>query len=141
MSAHPTRRDYASFSPLDTRFHDNDAYGHINNVVYYAFFDTVINRYLIDNGLSVSDPIVGYAVESSCKFIAPLRFPQRLEGGLRVAHLGTSSVRYEVGIFAEGADVVSAHGYFVHVFVARSTHKATPIPDPIRAALARLVPS
>jgi acyl-CoA thioester hydrolase len=138
----PTRADYPHFLELPTRWMDNDVYGHVNNVVYYAFFDTVINRYLIDvGGLDIfAGPVIGLAVETGCAFARPVRFPDVLEAGLRVAHLGKSSVRYEVGIFTRGVEEIAAHGHFVHVFVDRETRRATPIPPALRDALARLTP-
>jgi len=136
----PTREHYAYFSTISTRWMDNDVYGHVNNVLYYSFFDTVIARYLIDEGgfeFATAD-VIGLAIESSCRYRQPLAFPQQILTGLRVAHLGSSSVRYEVGVFAEDEHTAAADGYFVHVFVTRETNKPTPIPDRIRAALARL---
>jgi acyl-CoA thioester hydrolase len=120
---------------------DNDIYGHVNNVVYYSYFDTVINRWLIDEGgLDIaSGAIIGLCVESRCAYLRAVAFPDALEAGLRVAHLGRSSVRYEIGLFRAGDAGPAATGYFVHVFVTRGTQKATPIPAGIRAALARLV--
>jgi len=136
----PTRADYPHLLELPTRWMDNDVYGHVNNVVYYAFFDTVINRYLVDaGGLDIFEgPVIGLAVETGCSFARPVRFPDVLEAGLRVAHLGTSSVRYEVGIFTKGEPDIAAHGHFVHVFVDRETRRATPIPPRLRAAMARI---
>jgi acyl-CoA thioester hydrolase len=135
-----TRADYVHFDTVDTRWGDNDVYGHVNNVVYYAFFDTVINRFLIrEGGLDVhAGAVIGLAVETHCAFFAPLAYPERVAAGLRVGKLGRSSVRYEIGLFAEGRDEAAAEGHFVHVFVDRATRRATPIPDAMRAALARL---
>jgi acyl-CoA thioester hydrolase len=125
---------------LPTRWIDNDLYGHVNNVVYYTFFDTVINRYLIEEGgLDVfAGSVIGLAVETHCAFLRSVRFPDVIEAALRVAHLGTSSVRYEVGIFARGIDEVAAYGHFVHVFVDRETRRPTPMPPSLREALARI---
>lgn len=135
----PTRASYPHFLELPTRWSDNDVYGHVNNVVYYAFFDTVINRVLIDAGLDIhGGDVIGLAVETGCSFLRPLRFPDVVEAGLRVAHLGTSSVRYEVGIFVRGEDAIAAHGHFVHVFVDRTSRRPVPIPVPLRAAMAAL---
>ena len=135
------RADYKFFLDIPTRWMDNDVYGHVNNVVYYAFFDTAINRYLIDaGGLDIFDgPVIGLAVETGCSFAKAVRFPDALEAGLRVAKLGTSSVRYEVGIFVKGEPEAAAHGHFVHVFVDRATRRATPIPQRLRDAMARLL--
>lgn len=135
-----TRDDYPHFSTITTRWMDNDVYGHVNNVLYYSFFDTVIAEYLVLEGgfeFSTAD-VIGLAVESSCRFRASLAFPQAVQAGLRVAHLGNSSVRYEVGIFAGTDGEACADGYFVHVFVDRATNKPSPIPARIRAALKRL---
>jgi acyl-CoA thioester hydrolase len=136
-----TRDRFRHTLPIATRWMDNDVYGHVNNVVYYAYFDTVINRYLIEQGgLDIArDPVIGLCVESHCRYDRPVAFPDELEAGLRVAHLGRSSVKYAIGIFRRGEDTAAAEGWFVHVFVDRATRKATPIPDGIRAALERLV--
>lgn len=142
MSRRPpgTRAHYVAFSTITTRWADNDQYGHVNNVAYYAFFDSVINTWLIHNG--GLDPkagaVIGFAVESGCRYFRPLSFPDPIEAGLRVGHLGTSSVRYEVGIFSPGADAAAAEGHFVHVFVERASQRPVPIPAPLRAALAGL---
>lgn len=135
----PDRGAYTRFLPLDTRWSDNDVYGHVNNVVYYAFFDTAVNRVLIEAGLDIfGGDVIGLAVETGCVFHRPLAFPQALEAGVRVARLGTSSVRYEVGIFVVGEAAIAAHGHFVHVFVDRATRRPRPIPDPLRAAMESL---
>jgi len=135
-----TRDRYRHFLAIPTRWMDNDLYGHVNNVVYYAYIDTIVNRYLIDvGGLDIQkDAIVGMAVESGCRYHASVAFPDALEAGLRVGHLGTSSVRYEVGIFRAGGDTAVADGHFVHVFVERATQRPVPIPAPIRAAFERI---
>ena len=119
---------------------DNDVYGHVNNVVYYAYFDTVINRYLIDEGgLDIAGgEVIGLCVESHCAYLRPIAFPDVVDAGLRVAHVGRTSARYEIGIFAQGSDDAAAHGWFVHVFVDRTTRRPSPLPAPIRAALERL---
>jgi acyl-CoA thioester hydrolase len=137
----PTRAHYPCFLPIATRWMDNDVYGHINNVVYYAYFDTVINKYLIEEGgLDFNaGPVIGLCVESHCQYMKPVAFPRVVDVGLRVGSLGRSSVRYEVGVFVQGESDVSAHGYFVHVFVDRRTRRSTEIPDTLRAALARIV--
>ncbi len=133
----PRRESYPWHVPITTRWMDNDVYGHVNNVVYYAFFDTVINRYLIEKGgLDIHEgAILGLAVETSCTFAGSVRFPDTIEAGLRVAHLGRSSVRYEVGIFVAGDPVARAHGSFTHVFVDRATRRPAPIEGPLRVAL------
>jgi acyl-CoA thioester hydrolase len=134
------RASYRHFLSIPTRWMDNDVYGHVNNVVYYAYFDTVINRYLIEEaGLDIAGgDSIGLCVESHCAYARPIAFPDVIDAGLRVAHLGRSSVRYEIGIFARGEDDVSAHGWFVHVFVDRATRRPSPMSEPFRAALGRL---
>ena len=138
-----TRAGYRHFFPIATRWMDNDVYGHVNNVVYYAYFDTVINRYLIDEGKLdfAADAAIGVCVESFCQYIKPVAFPEAIEAGLRVAHLGRSSVRYEIGIFPCGASAASAQGHFVHVFVDRTTRRTTEIPRALREALERIARS
>lgn len=135
-----TRADYRHFLPIPTRWMDNDAYGHVNNVVYYAYFDTVINAYLVaEGGLDIArGAVIGLCVESHCSYARPAAFPEVLEAGLRVEHLGNSSVRYGIAIFAAGATHASAQGWFVHVFVDRETRRPAPIPDRMREALKRL---
>ncbi|HEX2569671.1 MAG TPA: thioesterase family protein [Polyangia bacterium] len=135
------RADYPHFLELQTRWIDNDVYGHVNNVVYYAYFDTVINRYLIDEGgLDITGgETLGVCVESQCRYLRSIAFPDRIEAGLRVGTLGRSSVRYEIGIFRHGVEEPCATGYFVHVFVDRGSREPVSIPDRIRAALTRLV--
>lgn len=131
------RAGYRHFQRLTTRWMDNDAYGHVNNVVYLSWFDTVVNDFLIHS--EVLDPergdVVGFVVETCCRYLSPLAFPQAVEGGLRVGRIGTSSVRYEIAIFAEGADTASAQGHFVHVYVDRATHKPVPLPAQLRNVL------
>ena len=122
---------------------DNDVYGHVNNVVYYSFFDTAVNRYLIEAGaLDIhAGAVIGLVVETQCHYFEPLAFPQRIEAGLRVAHRGRSSVRYEVGLFAQGAATSAACGHFIHVYVDRETRRPTALPDALQAALQPLTPS
>lgn len=135
------RNDYLHFLAIPTRWMDNDVYGHVNNVVYYSYFDTVINEYLIRaGGLDIhAGRVVGYAVESTCRFHRSFSFPDSIDAGLRVGHLGTSSVRYELALFREGEDKAAATGHFVHVFVDRETNQPTAIPENIRACLLKLV--
>jgi acyl-CoA thioester hydrolase len=131
--------NYPFTTPLTTRWADNDVYGHINNVTYYAFFDSIANLYLIEQGgLDIHGPVIGLVVESRCQFKAPLEYPDELIGGMRVAKLGNSSVTYELGIAKRDSDVIAAEATFTHVFVDRATRRPTPIPDPLRAALAKL---
>jgi acyl-CoA thioester hydrolase len=138
-----SRADYRHFLKIPTRWMDNDVYGHVNNVNYYSYFDTVINRYLIDEGRLDfhAGPIIGLAVESLCRYYKSFAYPDVIDSGLRVGRLGTSSVRYEIGLFGEGEDTARAEGHFVHVFVERESQRPTPIPEPMRGALARLVVS
>jgi acyl-CoA thioester hydrolase len=135
------RASYRYFVSIATRWMDNDIYGHVNNVVYYSYFDTVINRFLIERGaLDVAHgPCIGLCVESSCQYLRAITFPDAVEAGLRVATIGRSSVRYDVGIFRAGEETASAQGHFVHVFVDREARRASPIPDAIRAALADIM--
>jgi acyl-CoA thioester hydrolase len=131
------REHYHHFSPIHTRWMDNDAYGHVNNVVYYSFFDTAVNRYLIEAGaLDIHHgEVIGLVVETHCNYFAPLEFPQLVEAGLRVAHLGSSSVRYEVGLFAADAPATAAAGHFVHVYVDRATRRPVALPPALLSAL------
>ncbi len=135
-----TRAGYPHFLTIPTRWMDNDIYGHVNNVVYYSYFDTVINAYLIDpGGLDIHGAaVVGVCAESACRYRAAFAFPEPVEAGLRVAHLGRSSVRYEIGLFKAGAEHAAAQGHFVHVFVDRESRAPAPIPEHIRAALQRI---
>jgi acyl-CoA thioester hydrolase len=137
----PSRRDqYRHFQSIVTRWIDNDAYGHVNNVVYYSWFDTVVNAYLIRTGVLdiAMSPVIGLVVETHCNYFEPLAFPQTVVAALRVAHIGTSSVRYEIGLFAEHADVASAQGHFIHVYVDRSSRRAVPIGASLRGVLEQI---
>ena len=131
------RSAYRHFSAIATRWMDNDVYGHVNNVVYYSFFDTAVNRYLIEAGaLDIhAGATIGLVVETRCSYFAPLEFPQLVDAGLRVAHVGASSVRYEVGLFAAGAPQSAAAGHFVHVYVDRHTRRPVPLPPALLTAL------
>lgn len=135
-----TRADYRYFLEIQTRWMDNDVYGHVNNVTYYSYFDTVINEYLINvGGLDiVNDPVIGVTPETHCNFHASLTYPEVIEAGLRVAHLGGKSVRYEIGLFSKEKETPAATGWFVHVFVERETMRPTAMPEKIRAALEKL---
>jgi acyl-CoA thioester hydrolase len=119
---------------------DNDVYGHVNNVVYYSFFDTAVNGFLIANGcLDIQNsPAIGLAAETGCRYFKSVAFPDRLSAGIRVAKLGRSSVRYEIGIFLEGDEAPAAEGHFVHVYVDRSTNRPIPVPATVREVLARI---
>ncbi len=136
-----TRDDYRHFHSITTRWMDNDIYGHVNNVVYYSYFDTVVNAYLIGQG--VLDPAasetIGLVVETQCSYFAPLSFPDPVTAGLRVARLGNTSVRYEVGLFGGEAHEAAAQGHFIHVYVDRRTRRPVPVPPALRAALEPLV--
>jgi acyl-CoA thioester hydrolase len=134
------RAEYPRFLTIPTRWMDNDIYGHVNNVAYYSYFDTVVNEHLIaEGGLDIhAGPAMGLVVETRCLFNRPLSFPQIIDAGLRVSKLGHSSVTYDIGLFERGADAPSATGYFVHVWVERSTRRPTAVPAAIRAALAPL---
>jgi acyl-CoA thioester hydrolase len=131
------RNDYRHFHPITTRWMDNDAYGHVNNVVYYSWFDTVVNQFLIANGVLDIEhsPVIGLVIETQCNYFASVAFPDRITAGLRVAKLGTSSVRYEVAIFRGDEPTAAAQGHFVHVYVDRATRKPSAIPDPMRKLL------
>jgi acyl-CoA thioester hydrolase len=139
-AAAATRAAYRHFLAIPTRWMDNDTYGHVNNVTFYSYFDTVVNEHLIRaGGLDiVSGPASGYVVENSCRFFKPLSFPETIDAALRVAKLGTSSVVYEIALFRAGDDDAAAAGRFVHVWVDRATQRPVRVPDAIRAALAPL---
>jgi acyl-CoA thioester hydrolase len=136
------RKNYRHWLSITTRWMDNDIYGHINNVQYYSYFDTVINRYLIEQGvLDIhAGEVIGLAVESHCNYFSSGAFPQDIEAGLRVGHLGHSSVRYEIGLFVAGRAEAIAQGHFVHVFVRREGIEVVELPNDLRTALALLEP-
>jgi acyl-CoA thioester hydrolase len=135
-----TRGDFRTFVPVQTRWHDNDLYGHVNNVVYYAWFDTAVNGLLIDAGVldAGAGETIGLVVETRCAYFASLKFPEPVEIGVRVIHIGKSSVRYCLGAFAQGADAAAAQGEFTHVYVARASRKPAPIPPATVAFLETL---
>ena len=135
------RADFRRFLTLDTRWMDNDVYGHVNNAVYYSYFDTAVNRHLIEAGaLDIhAGATIGLVVETQCRYFAPLAFPQAIEAGLRVGHVGRSSVRYEVGLFAPGQALSAAHGHFIHVYVDRETRRPVALPAPLINALQGLL--
>lgn len=137
----PQRSDYRHFQPIITRWHDNDVYGHVNNVTYYSFFDTAVNTYLIEHGgLDIHDgEVVGFVVSSACDYFASIAFPERIEIGLRVGKLGNGSVQYELAVFKAGEEEACAAGRFVHVFVDRGSNLPVSIPGSLREALQRLV--
>lgn len=144
MSTRPAigkRAEYKHFRIIPTRWMDNDVYGHVNNVTYYSYFDTLLNRYLIDEGGLdfMNGSVIGIAVETLCRFHKSFAYPENIDAGLRIGKLGTSSVRYEIGLFGEGESEARAEGHFVHVFVDRVTQRPVPIPAGIRAALERIL--
>jgi acyl-CoA thioester hydrolase len=138
----PVRSDYRYHAPITTRWSDNDVYGHLNNVVYYSYFDSVANLFLVrEGGLDIhAAPVIGLVVESACHYHAPLAYPTPLVAGLRVDRLGQRAVTYGIAIFADNDDRAAAHGHFVHVFVDRAARTPVPIPAPLRTALERIVP-
>ena len=131
---------YRHFLTIPTRWMDNDVYGHVNNVVYYSFFDTVVNKFLMEERqLDYSKgEVVGLVVETKCQYFAPIAFPDVVVAGIRVAHIGTSSVRYEIGLFKNDEEKPAAEGHFVHVYVTRSGNKPTPLSTQMRSVLAKI---
>lgn len=134
------RADFPHHLPIDTRWSDNDAYGHLNNVVFYSYFDTVVNQYLITRGVLNIDtsPVIGLVVETGCNYFASAAFPEKLEAGLRVGKMGNSSVRYEIALFREGIDEAIAQGHFVHVYVGRETRRPVRVPVNLREVLSKI---
>jgi acyl-CoA thioester hydrolase len=138
----PETRDlYRRFITIPTRWMDNDVYGHVNNVVYYSYFDTVVNEYLISSGsLDIEKSrVIGLVVETRCRFFKPITFPDTVHAGLRVARLGNSSVRYEIGLFRNNEDSAAAQGHFVHVYVDREGRRPAALPPEMREALERIL--
>ncbi len=131
---------YAHQTPIQTRWMDNDIYGHVNNVVYYSYFDTAVNGHLLDSGvLDIhGGAVIGLVVETSCSYHAPIAFPDKIIAGIGISHIGTSSVRYEIGLFDAETDVCVANGYFVHVYVSRESRKPVALPDDFRAVVSAL---
>ena len=134
------RDHYRHFLTIPTRWMDNDVYGHVNNVVYYSFFDTVVNKFLMEERqLDYSKgEVVGLVVETKCQYFAPIAFPDVVVAGIKVAHIGTSSVRYEIGLFKNDEEKPAAEGHFVHVYVTRSTNKPTPLSSEMRSILEKI---
>jgi acyl-CoA thioester hydrolase len=134
------RSAYKTFRTITTRWMDNDAYGHVNNVVYYSWFDTVVNAHLIEQGvLDIhAGETIGLVIETQCNYFASVAFPQTVEAGLRVARIGKSSVRYEVGLFVQGEPLTAAKGHFVHVYVDRTNRRPTALPAPLQTVLEAL---
>jgi len=135
-----SRSAYRTFRSISTRWMDNDAYGHVNNVIYYSWFDTVVNAHLIEQGaLDIHrGETIGLVVETQCNYFSGIEFPQAVEAGLRVAHMGKSSVRYEVGLFVQGEPLTAARGHFVHVYVDRATRRPAVLPDKLKSVLEAL---
>ena len=134
------RTAYPHFNEISTRWMDNDAYGHVNNVVYYSWFDTVVNAHLIEQGvLDIHHgQTIGLVIETQCNYFAPVQFPQTIEAGLRVARIGSSSVRYEVGIFVQGEPMTAAKGHFIHVYVDKASRRPTALPSNLKTVLEAL---
>jgi acyl-CoA thioester hydrolase len=139
------RNAYKIFRPLATRWADNDVYGHVNNVVYYGWFDTAVNGHLIESGaIDIhAGSVIGLVIETQCNYFSPLAFPDPVLAGIRVAHVGSSSVRYEVGIFSgragdPAAELTAAKGHFIHVYVDRQTRRPVPLPDKLQSVLETL---
>ena len=143
MTEKPTdrRADFVHYLELQTRWDDNDVYGHVNNVVYYSYFDTVVNQYLIEQRVLdiEKSKVIGLVVETQCHYFGPFIFPDVVHAGLRVAKLGNSSVRYEIGLFRNEEKTASAQGHFIHVYVDRASRRATAVPADMRAALEKIL--
>ena len=140
MSAKKTmssRDEYKHFLTIPTRWMDNDAYGHVNNVQYYSYFDTTVNEFLVAKGLLDigKSPVIGLVVETQCRYARSIVFPDTVHAGLRVSHMGNSSVKYELGLFKEDETEASAEGHFIHVYVDRETNRPVPVPDNMREVL------
>lgn len=140
MSQTSVKKDYFHFESINTRWHDNDLYGHVNNVVYYSFFDTVVNNYLIKHGqLDVQHhDVVGFVVNSNCNYFAPIAYPESIDVGLRLNKISNKSVEYGLAIFKQGQNQAVAEGHFTHVFVSRKSGKSVPIPSTINQALLKI---
>lgn len=134
------RGAYRAFHAITTRWMDNDPYGHVNNVVYYSWFDTAVNQHLVEAGaLDIGKgEVIGLVVETHCNYFSPVAFPQQVDAGLRVAHVGRSSVRYEVGIFLRGSELTAAKGHFVHVYVDRASRRPAQLPAKLKSVLEAL---
>ena len=137
----PTRAEFRRFLVIPMRWMDNDIYGHVNNVVYYSYFDTAVNQFLIDRGvLDIhNSEVVGFVVDSGCSYFSSISFPDVIHAGIRVAKLGNSSVRYEIALYRNDDALPCAAGHFVHVYVERSSNCAVPIPANVRAVLANII--
>jgi len=139
----PSREDYPHFCEIQTRWHDNDVYQHVNNVIYYSFFDTAVNQHLIASGALdiATSPAIGLVIETQCQYFSSVSFPDKVSVGLKVVHLGNSSVRYETALFRNDDINAAAKGHFVHVYVDRQSNRPVPIPELIRNVLKALMPS
>ena len=140
-SARGRRAEYARWRQITTRWMDNDVYGHVNNVVYYSFFDTAVNATLVDEGLldPLASEVIGLVVETGCRYSAPISFPENVDAGIRVSRIGNSSVRYEVGLFRAGDEEAAAEGHFVHVYVDAQTRRPAELPAELRRFLETLM--
>lgn len=134
------KNTYAYFQTMTTRWMDNDSYRHMNNTTYYSFFDTIVNQYLIENDVLdiEKSPVIGLVAETTCRYFKSIGFPSKINVGLRVGHLGNSSIRYEIGLFKDDEDEASAQGHFVHVYVDRESGRPTAIPEKMKSAVAPL---
>lgn len=134
------RSHYKAWRPIATRWMDNDVYGHVNNVVYYSFFDTAVNAWLVEKGLLDIEkgPVIGLVVETGCTYARPVAFPEEVQAGIAVSRIGNSSVRYEIGLFVKGASTPAAEGFFVHVYVDRGSRKPKPVDDKWKKVLAEI---
>ena len=135
-----SRSEYKKFMEIPTRWMDNDVYGHVNNVQYYSYFDTAVNSYLIEQGvLNIQESeVIGFVVETQCRYFSSITFPDVMHAGIRVARIGNSSVRYEVGLFTNDSDIAAAEGHFVHVYVTRNDQRPTTVPTDMRAVLEQI---
>jgi acyl-CoA thioester hydrolase len=135
------RRYYKAWRPIATRWMDNDVYGHVNNVVYYSFFDTAVNAWLVEHGLLDIErgPVIGLVVETGCTYARPVAFPEEVQAGIAVSRIGNSSVRYEIGLFVKGASEPAAEGFFVHVYVDREGRRPRPLDDQWKGVLQKIL--
>ena len=134
------RSHYRAWRPIATRWMDNDVYGHVNNVVYYSFFDTAVNAWLVEKGLLDIEkgPIIGLVVETGCTYARPVAFPEEVQAGIAVSHIGKTSVRYEIGLFVKGSNQPAAQGFFVHVYVDRENRRPQPLTEKWRKLLSTI---
>ena len=137
----PRRTDYVTYVPISTRWADNDVYGHVNNVVYYSFFDTAVNQHLIEHKVLEieTSPVIGLVVETTCRYFSSITYPDRVEVGIKVRQIGSSSVTYDLAVFCNDDEIASAAGHFVHVYVDRATNRPITIPPATRRVLEQLI--